>query len=191
MFQITINSSTCLATLAPADAETLFTLINTNRAHLRTWVPWVEHTRTVADALRFITRAQHQADIGQALYTGLWRQGELTGVLSLNYIDTARSQTEFGYWLGATYQGKGLMTAACRALVDYVFDELGLRRVEIRCSPENHRSRAIPQRLKFTEEHTLAQFEWLRGRYNRMVVYAMTADRWAAAKGTLPGGGSL
>jgi ribosomal-protein-serine acetyltransferase len=191
MFHITIDSSTYLAALAPAHAETLFTLISANRAHLRTWVPWVEDTRTTADAQRFITRAQHQADIGQALYAGLWHQGELTGVLALNYIDMARSQTEFGYWLGAPYQSKGLMTAACRALVDYVFDELGLRRIEIRCSPENHRSRAIPQRLKFTEERALAQFEWLHGRYNRMVVYSMSASRWAQVKHTLSSGGSL
>lgn len=188
MFCLAVNADTRLAALVPADAETLFSLINASRAHLRTWVPWVDDTLTVADALRFIARAQRQADTNQALYAGLWHQQTLIGVLALNYIDTHRGQTEFGYWLGAPYQGQGHMTAACRALVEYVFTELKLCRVEIHCSPGNHRSRAIPQRLQFVEEHTARQFEWLRGSYSQMVVYVMTAARWQQLNGARPAG---
>lgn len=178
MFFLTVNANTHLAALALADAEALFNLINANRAHLRTWVPWVDDTLTPADTLRFIARAERQAEAGQALYAGLWHQEAMIGVLALNYIDNQRRQTEFGYWLGAAYEGQGHMTAACRALTAYVFDELKLHRVEIHCSPANGRSRAIPQRLHFVEEHTERQFEWLHGRYNQMVVYAMTAALW-------------
>ena len=64
-----------------------------------------------------------------------------------------------GYWLGEEHQGKGLMTAACRALVDYAFGELGLNRVVISCATENKKRCAIPERLSFRREGVKHQAE--------------------------------
>jgi RimJ/RimL family protein N-acetyltransferase len=49
-------------------------------------------------------------------------------------------------------------------------------RVEIRAAPENARSRAIPERLGFTQEGTLRQVERVGDRYLDNVVYAMLAE---------------
>jgi hypothetical protein len=51
-------------------------------------------------------------------------------------------------------------------------------RVEIRAAPENARSRAIPERLGFTQEGTLRQVERVGDRYLDNVVYAMLAEHW-------------
>jgi ribosomal-protein-serine acetyltransferase len=51
-------------------------------------------------------------------------------------------------------------------------------RVEIRAAPENARSRAIPERLGFTQEGTLRQVERVDDRYLDNVVYAMLAEDW-------------
>jgi hypothetical protein len=51
-------------------------------------------------------------------------------------------------------------------------------RVEIRAAPENARSRAIPERLGFTQEGTLRQVECVGDRYLDNVVYAMLAEDW-------------
>jgi hypothetical protein len=51
-------------------------------------------------------------------------------------------------------------------------------RVEIRAAPENARSRAIPERLGFTQEGTLRQVERVGDRYLDNVVYAMLAEDW-------------
>lgn len=111
-------------------------------------------------------------------HVGIWYQDSIAGVVGYNYINHSRRQTELGYWLGASYQGKGLMTAACRALVTYAFDMLKLKRVEIRCAVGNTRSIAIPRRLGFTEEGVVAQLEWLYDRYIDVVVYSMLAENW-------------
>jgi hypothetical protein len=57
-----------------------------------------------------------------------------------------------GYWLGEQYQGKGLVTAACRALVEHAFFELGLNRAVILCATENEKSCAVAERLGFRRE---------------------------------------
>ena len=51
-------------------------------------------------------------------------------------------------------------------------------RVEIRAAQENARSRAIPERLGFTQEGTLRQVERVGDRYLDNVVYAMLAEDW-------------
>jgi ribosomal-protein-serine acetyltransferase len=51
-------------------------------------------------------------------------------------------------------------------------------RVEVRAAPENARSRAIPERLSFTQEGTLRQVERVGDRYLDNVIYAMLAEDW-------------
>jgi len=65
---------------------------------------------------------------------------------------------------------------ACR----YFFDALGLNRVEIRCDPANTRSRAIPERLGFTQEGVLRQVGTLSHGYYDHVVYGLLAHEWRA-----------
>lgn len=67
-----------------------------------------------------------------------------------------------------------------RAVVDYAFGRLGLHRVEIRCAADNHRSRAIPERLGFTQEGVLRESGYLNGRFVDMVVYGVLASEWRA-----------
>jgi ribosomal-protein-serine acetyltransferase len=93
-------------------------------------------------------------------------------------IDWAERKVEIGYWLGESFQGKGLMTKACKTLITYAFAELGLNKVEIHCATENIRSCAIPKRLGFTQEGILRDAEWLYDHFVNLVVYGMLAREW-------------
>jgi ribosomal-protein-serine acetyltransferase len=73
------------------------------------------------------------------------------------------------------------MTAAVRLLVDHALTEWQLNRVEIRVAVENLRSRAIPERLGFSQEGTLRKADLVDGRYLDSVVYSMLAVDWPAA----------
>jgi ribosomal-protein-serine acetyltransferase len=103
---------------------------------------------------------------------------QLAGVIGQHHIDWPNRAGMLGYWLGAAYEGRGLMTHACRALVTHMLREQGLHRVEVRAAPGNRRSRAIPERLGFRQEGILRDAEWLYDHYVDLVVYAMLADDW-------------
>ena len=83
-----------------------------------------------------------------------------------------------GYWISREMEGKGVVTKCCRVLIDYLFDTMGLNRVQINCNVENARSRAIPEKLGFTLEGTLREVEYLDGRFGDWAVYSLLKREW-------------
>jgi ribosomal-protein-serine acetyltransferase len=159
-------------------AAPLFALIDANRAHLRQWLPWVDHEQSVEAARTFLRAAQRQLADNRGGQYGIWHRDQLAGVIGQHPIDWENRAGALGYWLGAAHEGRGLMTRACRALVTHAFRDLGLHRVEIRAAPANRRSRAIPERLGFRQDGILRDAEWLYDHYVDLVVYGMLADEW-------------
>ncbi len=178
MFAAEIDKGLVLRLLEPRHAQTLFELVGQNRKHLGYWFPWVEETKTVADSEAFIRLQLEKFIKDNGFQLGIWLDGELAGVTGLNYILQEFRCTEIGYWLGAEFEGRGVMTKACRYLCGYLFEELNLNRVEIRCAETNVKSRAIPERLGFTQEGKLRQMGYTREGLVDYLVYGLLADEW-------------
>lgn len=62
---------------------------------------------------------------------------------------------EIGYWIRTQSTGQGLMTEAINAITQYAFQQLAVKRIEIRCDINNVRSKKIPERLGYHLEATL------------------------------------
>lgn len=178
MFSHSLGGRLELRPLEMQHAEPLFALVEANRAYLRRWLGWVDGAVDLTDIEAFIRRALHQQGNNDGMQAGIWEEGALVGVIGQNFIDWRDRKTELGYWLSTGAQGKGMMTRACQAFVDYSLQELLLNRVEILCAAGNQRSRAIPERLGFTQEGILRQAEWLHDHYVDLVVYGMLAEEW-------------
>ena len=131
MFSHKLGEHTELRLLEERHAQELTDLTDRNREYLRAWLPWVDANRTVEDRKNFIRGALKQFAENNGFVAGIWHEGRLAGVIGYDGIDWENRTTEVGYWLGEEFQGKGLATAACRALVDHAFGELGLNRVSI------------------------------------------------------------
>ena len=185
MFQFSINDELELRLLEERQAEELFALVDRNRAYLREWLPWLDANTSVEDSRAFIRGTLEQFARNDGFQAGIWFQGQLAGLIGYHGIQWGNRSTEIGYWLGASFQGHGFMTQACRALVNYAFRELALNRVGIHCAEGNHKSRAIPERLGFQQEGVLRQAEHLYGRYVDQVVYAVLVGDWPAESNSI------
>jgi len=77
------------------------------------------------------------------------------GMIGLHQRDP--SSAEIGFWMGAPFRGKGLMTAAVRLVCEYGLDPDGaaMERVVWRAAPGNWGSRRVAWRLGFTFEGTV------------------------------------
>jgi ribosomal-protein-serine acetyltransferase len=179
--EVDLGDGRSLRLLEDADADELFALIDANRAHLAHWMPFVGQTRGAADSLAFIRAARRQYEENRGVQLALIQRERIIGVAGFHAIDWTRRSTSIGYWLAADQQGAGTMTSAVRALLGHAFDRWALTRVEIRAGVANQRSRAIPERLGFSEEGVLRSAERIGTRVIDHVVYVMTAREWERA----------
>lgn len=179
MFTCPLDEHSYLKLLDIQDSVALYELTDQSRDHLRTWLPWVDHTRSEEDTNVFIRSSLKKFADNNGLDAGIWHKGRIAGVIGFHFINWSNRSTSIGYWLGKDFQGLGLMTKATKAMVDYAINNLNLNRVEIRAAVENHKSRAIPERLGFQNEGTLRQCEWLYDHYVDHVVYSMLKEDWS------------
>ncbi|MBR9872157.1 MAG: GNAT family N-acetyltransferase [Gammaproteobacteria bacterium] len=107
----------------------LFALVDSNREHLREWLPWVDATQSPADSESFLESAINQYQSGQGPQYAIFSGSVLCGVCGFHPFDLANRTGSLGYWLGQSYSGKGIMALAVRALVEQGFREYGLNRI--------------------------------------------------------------
>ena len=181
MQTIPVAEQFALAPLELSDTDELFALTDKSRSFLREWLPWLDSIRRVDDTRTFIRAAQAQAAQNNGAQLAIKIDGHIAGIVGHHQIDWRNRLTSLGYWIGEAYQGRGLVTASCRALITHAFDEARLNRVEIRCAVENRKSRAIPARLGFRQEGLLRDAEWLYDHFVDHVVYAILVKEWRVA----------
>jgi len=109
---------------------------------------------------------------------GIWSGESLAGVITYDYIDWSNRAVLIGFWLGKSFEGRGIVTSACSALTDLAINELGMNRVEIFCAYENTRCRSVPERLGFKQEGVSRQRERIREHFVDTVSYSMLASEW-------------
>jgi ribosomal-protein-serine acetyltransferase len=179
VFCLSIDDETQLRLLEERYAEEYFALIERNRAYLQEWMPWAAYEGSLEETKAYMKQTLLQFANNEGLETGIWYQNGPVGAIGYPHLDWANRKVEIGYWIDASMQGKGLVSKACRALVTYAFDQYHLNKVEIHCATGNTRSRAIPERLGFTQEGIIRQAERFADHYNDLVIYGMLASEWA------------
>ena len=145
---IRVDDDLMLEPLRADHASALAALIAANRAQLGRWFPWVATSRSAADVAHFIAWASEQRVRGERDAYVIVVRGAIAGSIDLHDVERARGFARIGYWLGAAYQGRGVMTQAVRALARHAFDG-GITRLEIVAAAANAASRAVAERAGF------------------------------------------
>lgn len=180
MFSYKIDNEVSLHLLEKRHAEELYELVDQNREYLRQWLPWVDAMNSASEYDTILPMWLQQYAENNGFNAGIRYNGKLVGMIGLHSIDWANRKTSIGYYVAKEAQGKGIVTRSVRAVLDYAFRYLELNRVEIRCGVNNWKSRAIPERLGFTNEGITRDGEWLYDHYHDLVVYSMLAREWFA-----------
>jgi ribosomal-protein-serine acetyltransferase len=174
-----------LELVQPHHAPEIFELIDTNRAHLREWLPFVDGTQSVEDTKRSREASAQRYARDGSFDAGIFDGGALAGVIGLHWIHMGNRNTSLGYWLGAGFQGRGLMTRSVNAVLEHCFVELDLNRVSSAAAVGNIRSNAVLQRCGFQLEGISREPEWLYDHFVDHNVYGILQRDWQAARGQL------
>ncbi|WP_321905325.1 GNAT family N-acetyltransferase [Paraburkholderia tropica] len=88
--------------------------------------------------------------------------GEVIGGCDLFHLNSQCRRAEIGFSLQRRHWGKGYMSEAAAAVVDYAFDIAKLHRLEADIDPRNLASARVLERLDFVREGLLRE-RWIVG----------------------------
>ncbi|MGV9313914.1 GNAT family N-acetyltransferase [Streptomyces sp. NPDC003691] len=148
------------------------------REHIRPWVGQGFATEGV-DAARSLLRryAERQAADGGRLF-GIRTGGTLVGGVMFTDFDAGAGNCGIGCWLEPAAEGRGLVTPACGALLDWAFTDRGLHRAEWHCRADNKRSSAVAERLGMVLEGVRRQAWPVDGVRHDKQIWAILASEW-------------
>ncbi|SHO47760.1 GNAT family N-acetyltransferase [Anaerocolumna xylanovorans] len=89
---------------------------------------------------------------------------KMVGVAELFDFDTKVSAATIGYTLNQNYWGKGIATKTTALLLNYLFNEIDVNRVQAFVMPQNEKSKKVLLRNDFIKEGTIRQGNYWKGR---------------------------
>lgn len=127
---------------------------------------------TRQDATSFLAAAAAENDPPALLAIDI--EGEAVGGIGLVLQgDVYRKSAELGYWLAEPFWGKGIMTAAIRRMLDYVFENYDLLRIFAEPFAHNAGSRRALEKAGFQLEGTLRGSIYKNGRIYDSCIYGI------------------
>ncbi|MEU6313407.1 GNAT family protein [Streptomyces sp. NPDC047014] len=182
MFSIDLAEGAQLFPLEARHAEEFFAHIERGREFIGRYVGFPDRSPDVEAARQLLATYAVKAGEDGARFFGIRLDGTLVGGVLFPAFDAATGNCEIGCWLEPAAAGRGLVTAACRVLIDYAFGERGMHRVEWHAATGNTKSLAVAQRLGMTREGVMRQNHLHRGVRQDTEVWSVLAPEWAATR---------
>ena len=156
------------------DGPELWDAVDGSRWHLERWLPWVPYNSTPEASLRYAEACAADRVAGRAVRFAIRDRASSTllGVVGLDSCVHLHRSCELGYWLRREATGRGLMTEAARACVDFAFGRMGVHRMRCAAATDNMPSLRVIGRLGFRFEGIARQAEFVGSRWLDHALFA-------------------
>jgi RimJ/RimL family protein N-acetyltransferase len=127
---------------------------------------------------KFIAWTHRQREAGQSLAFGITLRGSDTvvGLFQVRALQPAFDVAEWGFVLSAEHWGGGAFTDGAELVLDFVFDVVGVHRLEARAALKNGRGNGALQKLGATQEGILHKSFLRNGVYLDQALWTILAD---------------
>jgi ribosomal-protein-serine acetyltransferase len=177
VYSVDLGGGATLRPLEPWQAPEFLAHMDRARETVDPWIPWASRSENLEGARKTLQRyADLQARDTGRIY-GIWLDGSLVGGTMFVSFDAENGVAEIGCWLEPAATGRGLITTACRALIDWAFETRGLHRIEWHCRTDNTASSNVARRLGMRLEATLRQnYPWKGVRHDTEIWAVLATD---------------
>ena len=143
----------------------------------------IPHPYSEEDASNFIAKAAEHFRGGLAAAFAIsFPQGrELCGAIGL-HTASEHSHAELGYWVGVPFWGRGFATEAARAVVEFGFQTLALRRIFAHHFAGNTASQRVLEKIGMTHEGRSRQHVVKWGKFLDIENYGLLAEEFQASE---------
>lgn len=133
------------------------------------------------DAVEFVARSVLTSwDVNPAFAICL--SGRCVGGINIR-VDASRGTAEIGYSIAREHWGRGLVSEAAMAVMDWAFNEFGLAKITAMADLANTRSSRVMEKLGMRRDGVLRSerpSDADPGTRQDMVVYSVLRDEWRA-----------
>lgn len=168
----------CVRSFLPTDAEAIARYANNRHVsiNLRDSFPY---PYTIFDAKRWLKHVRHQQpEVSWAIASAT----EVIGGIGIHpQPDVYRCSAELGYWLGEPFWGRGIMTAAVRTVVDYVFRNFDFVRIYAGVFSWNPASARVLEKTGFRLESLMRKAVVKDGMIIDQLMYVLLREEWERA----------
>lgn len=102
--------------------------------------------------------------------------GKMIGTCGFSAVYPEHSRAEIGYVINPMYKGNGYATEAAERVMSFAFEELDINRLEAKFMIENLNSENVMKKLGMKREGVLRDFMFVKGNYEDICMYSITAD---------------
>ncbi|MDP4220594.1 MAG: GNAT family protein [Bacteroidota bacterium] len=102
----------------------------------------------------------------------------LIGTIGYLNWNADQKRIEIGYAIAQPYWNKGYVSEAARALIDYLFRNSELERIEAICRVPNVGSARVMEKAGMTFEGILRKRVFFKGELHDMKMYSLLRDEW-------------
>ena len=178
--------TTTLRPLSLTDAPGLLGVIDRNRTYFRCYLSWLDSVTSLVDVQTFISDNIALAANGKAYFCPILDRQTPIGLVGFNRINRIHQSGEISYWLDAAYHGQGIVTHACREIIEYGWNQLNLHRIELLINTDNLASCAVANRLGFRLEGMHRGSFRMYDRYVDQFCYVLLESDWRALADDIP-----
>lgn len=168
-----------LRQLRDSDAESLCELLTTEEV-----ARFISPPPTSVDGFRrFIAWTRHEQAAGRYACFAVVPAGMDTavGIFQVRQLDATFDTAEWGFVIGSPYWGTGLFTSGARLVVDFAFEQVGVRRLEARAAVKNGRGNGALAKIGAVREAVLRQSFQRHGEAHDQHLWSILVEDWKAA----------
>ena len=138
------------------EEDEFFIVKYANNLNVSQYTERLRYPYTVESAKSIILSSLEQQNISPRekyeLAITLKPENNLIGVVSLKKVDMFSGTAFLGYWLAENYWHKGIMSEAVSRILEFGFNEIGLRRINATVAIVNNASNKLLTKMGFVHE---------------------------------------
>ena len=168
-----------LRELRVSDAPSLFAMLTTEEVSRFISPP----PTTVEGFERFIMWANRERAAGNYACFAIVPHGMDTavGLFQVRQLEPGWGTAEWGFALGSAFWGKGLYAEGADLVLGFIFETIGVHRLEARAAVQNARGNAALRKIGAVQEGILRRSFLRNGQYMDQALWSILADDWRAS----------
>jgi RimJ/RimL family protein N-acetyltransferase len=162
----------------PDDVDDLYEAAAESVAEVYPWMEWC-HPGLVREETADFVLSRPQGWNDAVDYTMIIEDADTSRVLGttgVNRIDRLHRSGNLGYWLRTSWTNRGYVTRSTMLTARFAFDDLDLKRVEIRAAMDNAPSRRVAEKVGAAFEGVQRNGLYLHGTPVDAAVYSLIPE---------------